>query len=94
MLRIVALSHSFLIVTLNSGKADEGAIKTTLARLFPGRSLIGLKLFRSAIPTLFKAELGSETFYITVDGKHVFFGEAPQVVRLFAREKMPFASGK
>lgn len=92
MLRIVALSRSVLMVTLNSGKPDESAIKATLARLFPNRSLGELKLFRSAIPTLVKAELGNETFYITTDGKHVLFGEAPQLVRLFARDKTPFAS--
>jgi hypothetical protein len=93
MLRVVALSRSFLMVTMRCGEPDERAIRATLTRLFPERPLTGLKLFRSAIPTLFKVELGGETFYTTVDGKHVLFGEAPQLVRLFAREKMPFAPG-
>jgi len=90
MMRIVALSHTVMMMTLKTEKADQGAIKATLARLLPTAPLEELKLFRSPIPDLFKAELGSETFYVTVDGKHVLFGEAPELVRLFAREKTLF----
>jgi hypothetical protein len=80
MIRIVALSHTVMMVTLKAGKPDESAIRATLARLFPNSSLATLQLYQSTIPRFFRAQLGDENFYITADGKHVLFGEPPEIV--------------
>jgi hypothetical protein len=89
MLRIVALGHTVFMATVKTGKPDENAIRTTLARIFPNSSLATLQLYQSAIPRFFRAQLSNETFYITADGKHVLFGELPEIVNMLAEEVSP-----
>jgi len=88
MLKIVALTSSLFMVTTTGGRSDEKAIRKAVSRVFPNASLAGLKLYRSSIPNLYKAELGPQTFHVTADGQHILFGEV-SLKRLFAVEKMP-----
>ena len=79
MLRIIAVTSNLLMVAFASGKPDERAIRAAIERLFPKMLCAGLKLYRTAVPNFFRAEVGNEVFHVTADGKHLLFGEAPQV---------------
>lgn len=72
---LLAFGLGFLGLAAFSKEPDLARVKAALARAFPDTSLDALKLRPSPVAGVYEAQLNAQVFYVTGDGRFVFFGD-------------------